>query len=294
MRWTVVVIVGACGHHAPAPVTEAPIHADTADSDETREWSEGTYSVPGLDALAHKPIVMLDDMNAWHGTPETLPQLTVYEDGKAIIVYPEPAGPRIEEGTVADPRGLARRVGHDLSALDPRITTTRATDQPEVTVFVRAGTLWRAVTVVGFRGNGALVRAGTEPPAAFVSAYEELADIVPKDARPFAWSDFVVTLYDDDVPSHAPTAWPADVPAPPSDLVPDARWVGRPRSYDLHGDAGASLHRFARQLQGFGAKTPTGERVSLSVHVAIPSNDYVEKVRTCKSWKRTPAHACGT
>jgi hypothetical protein len=294
MRWVVVLlVVGACSHHATHAVSEVPMRADHVEVDETKEWSDGTYSVPGLDALDHKPIVMLDDVSAWHGTPETLPQLTVYEDGKAIVVYPETTGARIEEGTVADPRGLARRIGHDLSALDPRITTRkRATDQPETTVFVRAGTLWRAVTVVGFRGNGAIVRESEAPPAEFVTAYEELADIAPKDAHPFAWSDFVVTLRDDGVPSHPPEAWPADVPAPPSDLVPDERWIGRPRSYDLHGDSGASLLRFSRRLQGYGATTPSGERVSLEVHVAIPSNAYVEKVRACKSWKRIPAHEC--
>ena len=292
MRWLVVVIVGACARHSPVSMNEAPIPAEKTEADDTKEWSEGTYSVPGLDALAHKPIVILDDVSAWQGTPEALPQLTVYEDGKTIVVYPEAAGARIEEGTLADPRGLARRIGHDLSALDPRITTRRATDQPETTVFVRAGTLWRAVTVVGFHGNGAVVRESEAPPAAFVSAYEELANIAPKDAHPFAWSDFVVTLRDDGVPSHAPEAWPEDVPAPPSDLVPDARWIGRPRSYDLHGDAGAALLRFSRRLQGYGATTPRGERVSVDVHVAIPANAYVEKVRACKPWKRAPAHEC--
>ena len=199
----------------------------------------------------------------------------------------------ILEGTTADPIALARRIAAEISGLAPHIKISGATDQPMVTVFARSGEAWRSVTVVGFRGGESVPAQTAEPPEAFVAAYRTLAEIRPRDAHPFPKRDFIVTLHEDSVPSRAPSAWPADVPPPPPGLVPDERYVGKPRVYELHGDAGSSLKTFARSIQGYGVRTPAGERVNIgSVHVAIPSVAYLESLYYCRTWKLEPFHVC--
>jgi hypothetical protein len=248
---------------------------------------DGTYRVVGLEKLARKPIALLVEVTAWDGAIEDLPRVTVYEDGTVITCRWSDGQAEIIEGTTRDAAGLAKKITGDLENVAPRLTVSNATDQPETTIYARRGDVWRSVKVVGFHTSPSSLT-----PVGFVAAYDKLMTLPVEGAHELARTDYVVTLNDDSVPSHEAADWPADVPPPPANLRPDERWLGRPRTYDLHGSAGASLRALSWKQHAYGVRTPSGERVSLHVVVAIPSSEWIEKLQRCTPWEVQPFHDC--
>ena len=261
--------------------------------------TDGAFAVPGLKELEHKPILVLEDGDAWAGSPESLPAVTIYEDGLVITSSWGKERVSITTGMLDAPAERARKIYVALTDLPPRITISRASDQPEVAISARVGDAWRAVNVVGFRANPRPLPPELaehfktdDPPLAWLHAYDELVNLELRDRHAYEPVDFVVTMNDDSVPSVAAVPWPSGVPAPPSNLVPDESYMGRPRVYHLAGTAGATLKALARERKGYGVVAPSGERVSLSVHATIPAGDYLEMLMYCRRWEREPYHEC--
>ena len=260
------------------------------------EQINGSYAVDGLDACAHRPLVILDQVDAWSGSVESLPSLTVYEDGLVITAEWDKAAnvARITSARADSPKTIADDLERQgVFVLAPRIDVSKATDQPETSIRYRIGGAWRSVTVVGFRPDGDITAKEKDPPPSFVAAFRMLRALRFRDARPLVRSEYLVTLTDS-YPAREALAndWPAGVPAPPA-LVPDERYLGRPRTYLATGDAGAALHAFVRRERNRPAvKLPSGERLEMWVTTRIPDQSYIDRVDRCASWEAKPYHEC--
>ena len=286
------VVIAACNRGAGAASSSS--QADAGPSICAQRGLDpkpnGGVEITGLDETAHRPIVIYEDVNAWSGSPEGLPALTIYEDGLAIRA----TGKTITTGYVDGSIALGHCVAQSLVGLFPRIDASRATDQPEVSVRARVGNVWRSSTVVGLHAGDEVTAPNptVTVPRAFLDIRNTLINLPLRDEKPLVRADFNVTLHDDGVPSASASAWPSGVPGPPAGLVPDKRWVGSPRSYPLQGDAGASLQAFARSTHGYPVTTPAGDRVSVMVELAIPDEAYIKRVSGCFPWEVHPFHVC--
>lgn len=100
---------------------------------------EGSYSVPGIERLEHKPIAELTEDNP-------APTVTLYEDGLFLVG----GGDDIRQGHAEGAVGLARWVATQIVDLPRSFALTTGSDQPNTTIRVRIGSAWRSVNVNGY------------------------------------------------------------------------------------------------------------------------------------------------
>jgi hypothetical protein len=256
----------------------------------------GSYGVPGLAASEQRPLVILEESDAWAGSAEGLPSVVVYESG--LVIQTErgkKAVATIQSGKLDKPLDLARRLEEQgLSKLEGRIDLSAATDQPRVTVSYRIGAAWRSTSVVGLHPDGTISAKQADPPEAFVEAYRTLRSLPVEDAHPFACTAYVVHLWDAEMSPGAALPWPPTIPPPPATLVPDQRFLGHPRSYSLSGEPGLLLYRLVRNVDGGrpAMRTPSGKTVAVWVTSQIPDQEYIAHVGVCSSWEKEPYQEC--
>jgi hypothetical protein len=287
--------MGACAAHRGCVLLAALLGTACNTRSETALLDpkpSGGYAVTGLDATSHRPILIYDygfimiEPPVWKDSYEGLPAMTVYEDGLVVRAVPEGT----TTGHIDDPVGLARRIAASFVGLAPRIEASGATDQPMPAIEVRVGDTWRSVTVVGLHWDDHVDSPSAAVPVAFFDALRTVRQLALIDERPLPRTDFTVEMHDNTRSAPA-VPWPRDIPPPPP-FEGDPRYLLNPRSYALPGPAGAALHAFAAAAQGEPVATPTGERVSLVVRVAIPDEAYMHRVSRCAPSTVEPYQVC--
>lgn len=293
----------ACAHAAPpAPVAEAPLDPppdaitptppSATACDAIRDpHVDGAYSVDGLDGTKRRPIAILESTDRRAGSDDGFQRVTLYEDGHVVLLeWRDGAWVPTEGRSGFDAKSVSCRIASRLGSAPVRTMLTRATDQPHVSVAYRVGDAWRTVTVVG-RLNANGTYSANPPPDGFLDAVGDLLSLPIEGRQPFTAEQYFVTFVDDESPGPVAVApWPTDVPAPPA-LVPDERFVGRPRSYFVPASAGKLLRAFAREQRG-PVLTPAGARVFVRVENAVPDRAYVDHVLACARWESLPFEAC--
>jgi hypothetical protein len=256
----------------------------------------GSYGVPGLAESELRPLVVFQESDAWSGSPEGLPSVVIYERGLVLRAERgQNSVADLQAGTLDRPLDLARHLEElGLAKLERRIRVSEATDQPEVTVSYRIGSAWRSTTVVGLHRDGDIPAKRADPPEEFMEAYRGLRKLALTDVHPFVRTAYVVHLWDAEMSPGAPLPWPAAVPPPPKTLVPDERFLGRPRSYSLSGEPGLALYRFVREVDGGRPpmRTPSGDTVAVWVTSQIPDQGYIAHVGVCSYGEKEAYQEC--
>ena len=232
--------------------------------------------VAGLEALVHKPLVLVEAQAGGDAPGPIEPRFVLYEDGDAIYRR----GDAMLEATIppAEARAFADElVRAGFMSLASSYTVVAATDLSETTLAVRDGKRWQLTHARGVYGPERAGMAGVPLPAAVAFACAKVVGFDPPGAS--AWSPKAAEVDLSDSKSTEPAdPWPSDVPAPPKGFPPAGE---RGAFYTLDG-------RYLPALQAFLAGPPRRWKVSLegrtlgmSVSGLRPGEDYMLRMQRC-------------
>ena len=246
--------------------------------------------VTGLDALVHKPLIVLYEVNPWLMViGSDVPRVTIYEDGLVIVLRPREKAPPDRLSTHLTPREVAdlsaRLQATGVGAVAPYTDLCKCSDASTTTILVRSGATWRGTSMYGMQPDGTAVTfdpANAPPvPRAFVDAYRLLADYDPPRAAPWSPETIEVMLGDFSYSTMTPAPWPSDVPAPPAAAVaPDGILPGV-FLYSVPGIHEAKLRALQRSLDPHQAVGIRGRKWTLGVKITLPEEAYIQEVLRC-------------
>ena len=204
------------------------------------------------------PSLVLEEVHD-HGVQPAQPTLAIWSDGRAVFGHSLPKQGehwKFERLQGRIPASTAHKLIDDVAkelvdtprhtdAFAPYVVTGQST-----TITVRVGDRWISASVYDafeqdFLATAAgpqiapptaatfesevdtsmlLHMAGPSPPPAFSRAYRRIVETRPDHGDPFAPHDFGVVFFalERAKPGQTETAWPADLPAAPTNLIPAA------------------------------------------------------------------------
>ncbi|MDB4933592.1 MAG: hypothetical protein JWP87_564 [Labilithrix sp.] len=251
------------------------------------EPTAGSFKVGGLEALVHKPILVLYDIDPWLMVMGSdVPRITIYEDGLSILFRPRPRAPaerlvaHLGRDDVAHLLERVRATGVDNIASYTDIC--HCSDGPTTTILYRTGAYWRSISMYGMTPEGLpTAMPSAPPPRAFVDARKLLADFSPTKTETWSPELIEVMLGAFEYSSMKPLAWPSDVPSPPAAAAaPDGVIPGvyKHRVAGIHED---KLRALERSLDPHQAVLVNGHKWSLGIKVLLPEEEYLHRVRDC-------------
>jgi hypothetical protein len=238
-----------------------------------------SLEVPGLDALAHQPLVVLIERNPWLNViGSDVPTLALYEDG--LVIYHRVKDHHAEALQAQLGKGGAQAMATELVGLGffelpLYASVAHATDQPTVDVYLRSGTRWHLASVYGIGRDGKATHGDGEPAPAFARAYQRLATFEAPGAVPWKPEQIEVMLWGFEYAKEA-KPWPATIPRPPASVKPSKNGVYK---HFLDGKYDAAVHAFQATLPGTTAVELNGSKWSFGYRRRIPEEDYLWKVR---------------
>src|SRR5262249_54194855 len=145
-----------------------------------------TFRVTGLETLRHKPIIVLYEVDPWLMViGSDVPRVTVYEDGLAIMVRPQPKAPPeriVAHLTQSETKRLVSQLkGTGAGKLANYIDICGCEDGPTSTILFRSDSRWSSVSVYGVGPDGEAVltnvahRLFKPAPRAFIEAHSLLS-----------------------------------------------------------------------------------------------------------------------
>jgi hypothetical protein len=250
-----------------------------------------TVEVPGLDALAHRPLLRLD----W-GLAELI-DIVVYEDGLVLVADDDARRQQFLSANIG-PGAAAAMAKQVVAGGFFRLphygpNDCMISDLSSARLLVRDGARWHQSTYYGIGLDGVAACSGrstvapdrlgrdrpNEPPPpdkysppAFTRAYVRLANFKLTDPSP--WQPEAIRIHIDDLDCASASPWPVGVRRPDGDAkVSDL--IGH---YCLvPGDQAAELHAFARGESRPGPSQPKG-RGPFNAFDVYPAEEYLDKV----------------
>lgn len=238
-----------------------------------------SVEVDGLDALPHRPLLVLTEENPYLMVDGSdVPRLVAYDDG--LVVFD--GGQRSVQLTPLHVRSFVETIATPEFLALPVLTRVRERGGlPTVHIGLRLGARWKYAAVYGIPLGILVLREGEaapQGPAGFMRAYADLLAFAAPEAAPWTPESIEVMLWDF---SHAgdERPWPADVPAPPSDWKDPP--VGSIRRHVLAGSHEPALLRFLDGLAETQAVAFNGHRWSIAVRRVVPGERYIRAVQAC-------------
>ncbi len=275
--WGVSLLMACARQPEPAAaVPEAAAPAVATAPAAAMPTSVTSVEVDGLDALPHRPLLVLTEENPHLMVDGSdVPTMVIYDDGLVVFhggqhsVTLKPAEALRLVEAIATPEFLAL----------PVLTRVRERGGlPTVHIGLRLGTRWKYVAVYGVPLGIVVLNEG-EPmpqgPVAFMRAYADLLAFDAPGSAPWTPESVEVMLWDFSH-AHDQRPWPADVPAPPSDWLP-----GGTRHHILAGSHEPALHRFLDGLAETQAVAFNKHLWSIGVRRIVPAEDYMRAVQAC-------------
>lgn len=179
------------------------------------------------------PILVVFERNPWlMSVGSDFPSVVVYEDGRMLFAEGEGHQAKVKTGQVDARVAVTLRdqlVARGFTKAAAGTTCSDATDQVIVEILLRTGASWKMASAYGIRRDG---RCNAIPPKAFVDAYAALQRLRPIGAKAFEPEEIEVMIWGFEYAKGVPVPWPADVPAPPTNVVPEEYGPYSPKSYN--------------------------------------------------------------
>jgi hypothetical protein len=180
-----------------------------------------------------EPLIVLFERNPWlDAVGSDFPTVVVYEDGRTLFVRGDRVKAEVMIGRIESRAAVSLRdeiVAAGFMDAPADTTCTRTTDQVTVEILVRRGVSWKMASAYGIGKDG---RCEARPPKAFVDAYRRLQKVQGAGAKRFEPEEIEVMIWGFEYARGEPIPWPADVPAPPANVVPEEYAPHSPKSYD--------------------------------------------------------------
>jgi hypothetical protein len=234
------------------------------------------------DAPADAPVVALYERNPWLLViGSDFPTIAVWADGTVVYVREGASGLETLEGSIgAGTAGkLARSVVGEVRTAPEHASVGDTTDAPTVEIVARDGDSWRVADVYGLRRDD----ANRDAPAGFVTAYRQLLAARPSEGTEFVPADVEVLLWGFEYANGEGIPWPADVPAPPDDVVPID---GPPYSHVVDAKYRFALRDLVDAAGQRGAIGINGHKWAIAALWRFRGQGYIRSVLQC-------AHAVG-
>jgi hypothetical protein len=195
-------------------------------------FDAGLVTVSTL-ASSGDPLIVLYERNPWlMSVGSDFPTVVIYEDGRVLFVEGARGHEKVMSGHVD--AGVAVGLRDELVAAGfmgvPGDTNCAGgvSDLVTVEILVRRGDAWKMASAYGLGRDGS---CGAPPPKAFVEAYGRLLKLRPRHAKPFAPEEIDVEIWGFENAVGKPVPWPAEVPAPPANVIPQWNAPYSPKAY---------------------------------------------------------------
>lgn len=265
-------LVGGCQHPSSSPASAPPEGASAASA-------VAAATVETAPAAARHPILVLHEFNPWGSViGAEIPSFVLYDDGLLIYLEEQQRGARVLEAELSAEQSqlLTRRVFDALEGVPRDVQLSQWTDQPTVRLMAQIDGKWRVSYIYGLGEDGkpsTELAHGAQPLSPeLAQTYRDLRGYTAADGRKWQPERLEVMLggfeYAKDV-----VAWPADIPTPPTDFVPNKEH--RVRRYDIPAIHGEALQRLIASLGDRKAVSWNGHSWSVSVRPVIPAQDEI-------------------
>lgn len=253
-----------------------------------------TIEVDGLDALTHKPLVVLTELDPWRTViGSDVPTTVLYEDG--TVVSHRGTGNATYAWTARAPQAvnaLARRIASsDVMTLPVRWSVLAATDQPTVRLLVRSGSRWKYTEVYGIRRDGKPAitnNAAPDAPSTFVDAYRALLDFEVDGAVPWTPEQIEIMLWDFSHTKKRPRPWPREIPTPAYTKPTQSKGVFK---HVVDGRLEPAVKEFLSSLEPAQAVSLGNHTLSMAYRRRVPEEEYIMRVRDCARVLKVAADA---
>jgi hypothetical protein len=219
-----VVVLGALtAADAAIPMTTVQPHCRV---DAGRVTVSTSMSTP-------EPLIVLFERNPWlMSVGSDFPAVVVYEDGRTLYVEGDGRKTKVMSGHIDSRAAVSLRdelVVDGFLNVAADTTCSDKTDQITVEILVRRGVSWKMTSAYGIGRDG---DCKVRPPKPFVEAYRRLQKLRAAGAKPFEPEEIEVIIWGFEHARSEPIPWPADVPAPPANVVPEEYAPNNPKPYD--------------------------------------------------------------